>query len=277
MKLIKILLILVLLTTSFHIHAERIITLAPALTEMVFALGKGDNLVGNTKFCNYPEQAKKVTRVGGLLDVNLEIIIGLKPDVIFLYPESYEKIKIMEKKAKLVIVKHTNLEDIFAGIIAVSKTLGIENKGNELITDMKTRLEVIRKKAAAKKKVKVLLIVGRNPDTLNNMYIIGAGDFLNQLMSVAGGKNAYGGNIHYPGISIESIVAMNPGVIIELSAFNEGINEQKVMGLWEKFPFIAAVKNKKITIIKDDLWLIPGPRVPQIAEKMYSLFFNTQD
>lgn len=277
MKLIKILFIPVLLIMPFQIHAERIITLAPALTEMVFDLGKGDNLIGNTKFCNYPEQAKKVTRVGGLLDVNLEIIIGLKPDVIFLYPESYEKIKIMEKKAKLVIVKHTNLEDIFNGIKTVSTALGVENKGNELIADIENRLNVIRQKAVAKKRVNVLLIVGRNPDSLNNMYIIGAGDFLNELMSAAGGKNAYEGNIHYPGISIESIIAMNPDVIMELSAFNEGIDEKKVMSLWGKFPFISAVKNKKIIIIKDDLWLIPGPRVPQIAEKMYSLFFNTWD
>jgi iron complex transport system substrate-binding protein len=105
------------------------------------------------------------------------------------------------------------------------------------------------------------------------MYIIGAGDFLNELMAVAGGRNAYEGGIAYPGISIESVVAMNPDVIIELSAFNEGINDKKVIGLWKNFSFISAVKNRRITIIKDNLWLIPGPRVARIAEKMHSLFF----
>lgn len=182
----------------------------------------------------------------------------------------------MEKRAKLVVVKHTNLGDVFEGINAISKNLAIESKGNELTADIKRQLEDIRKKTAVEKKVKCLLIIGRNPDTLSNMYIIGAGDFLNELMAVAGGRNAYEGNISYPGISVESIIAMNPDVIIELSAFNEGINEEKVLGLWDKFSFISAVKNKKITIIKDNLWLIPGPRVPRIAEKMYSLFFKTQ-
>ncbi|MCU0288605.1 MAG: helical backbone metal receptor [Acidobacteria bacterium] len=273
MKLLKLLFTLFLITAaSFHIQAERIITLAPALTEIVFALGKGGNLVGNTKFCNFPGEATKITRVGGLLDVNLEIIVGLKPDVIILYPESYEKIKIMEKRAKLVIVKHTNLEDIFVAINVISRVLAIEKEGDQLIAGMKHRLDNIKQKTGLEKKVKVLLIIGRNPDTLSNMYIIGAGDFLNELMAVAGGENAYQGNISYPGISVESVIAMNPDVIIELSAFNEGIKEENVLSLWQKFPFISAVKNKKITIIKDDLWLIPGPRVPLIAEKMYSLF-----
>lgn len=267
---------LILAIVPFHMNAERIITLAPALTEIVFALGKGSNLVGDTKFCNYPVEAQKIARVGGLLDVNLEIIVGLKPDVIILYPESYEKIKIMEKRAKLVIVKHTNLGDVFDGINAISKTLNIEDKGNELTANIKRHLEAIRQKTAGEKKVKVLLIIGRNPNSLSNMYIIGAGDFLNELMEVAGGRNAYQGNISYPSISIESIIAMNPDVIIELSAFNEGIKDEKVLDLWEKFSFISAVKNKRITIIKDDLWLIPGPRVPLIAEKMYSLFFKVQ-
>lgn len=274
MKLLKLLFIFFFLAAApLFVHAERIITLAPALTEMVFALGRGDSLVGNTKFCNYPEEAQKVTRVGGLLDVNLEIIVGLKPDVIILYPESYDRIKIMGKKAKLVIVKHTCLGDVFDGIAAVSKALGLEEKGKELISSINSQLGDIRRKTVGKEKVKVLLIIGRNPDTLSNMYIIGAGDFLNELMDVAGGKNAYEGDIAYPGISIESVVAMNPDVIIELSAFNEGIDDGKVMGLWEKFSFISAVKNRKITIIRDNLWLIPGPRVPQIAEKMYSLLY----
>jgi iron complex transport system substrate-binding protein len=104
------------------------------------------------------------------------------------------------------------------------------------------------------------------------MFIIGARDFLNELLDAAGGVNAYEGDISYPSVSIESVVAMNPEVIIELSAFNEGIKEEKVLALWERFPFISAVKNKKIKIIKDDLWLIPGPRVPLIAERMQEFF-----
>ncbi len=266
--------LLMLVTVGVSLHAERIVTLAPALTEIVFALGKGDKIVGNTKFCNFPGEAKKINRVGGFIDINLEILIDLKPDIIFLYPEYYEKIKIMEKKTKLVKVKHNTLKDVFDGVETISKALDIEAGGKELISTIKDRLNRVRQKSYGKKRLKTLLIIGRNPDRLTNMFIVGKKDFLNELLEIAGSVNAYEGNINYPNISIESVVAMNPDVILELSVFNEGIKEEKVLGLWGRFPFISAVKNKKIKIIKDSLWLIPGPRVPRIAEEMHRLFFG---
>ena len=269
-----IIIFLVLVFSVMSLHAERIVTMAPALTEIVFALGKGDEIVGNTKFCNFPEEAKTIRRVGGLLDINLEILISLKPDVIVLYPENLKTLKVMEGKAKLVVVSHTSLEDVFDGISTISKALNVEHKGTELVSNIKRRLDGLRQKNAGKKREKVLLIIGRNPDKLTNMYIIGKGDFLNDLLRAVGAVNAYDGGINYPSISVESVVAMNPDVIIELSAFNEGIDEEKVFGLWERFSFISAVKHRKIFIITDDLWLIPGPRVAEIAEKMHHLIFE---
>lgn len=273
-KMRIIIIFLVLIFSVVSLHAERIVTMAPALTEIVFALGKGDEIVGNTKFCNFPEEAKTIRRVGGLLDINLEILISLNPDVIVLYPENRKTLKIMEGKAKLVVVSHTSLADVLDGISIVSKALNVEQKGTELISNIKRRLDGLRQKNAGKKRKKVLLIIGRNPDKLANMFIIGKGDFLNNLLQAVGAVNAYDGGINYPSISVESVVAMNPDVIIELSAFNEGIDEAKVFALWERFSFISAVKNRKIFIITDDLWLIPGPRVAEIAEKMHHLIFD---
>jgi iron complex transport system substrate-binding protein len=175
-----------------------------------------------------------------------------------------------------VVVKHTSLQDVFDGIAAIAGALGIEEKGKELISNINRQLDGVRQKAVGKKKVKVLLIIGRNPDKLTNMFIIGARDFLNELLDAAGGVNAYEGDIKYPSVSIESVVAMNPEVIIELSVYNEGIKEEKVLALWKRFPFISAVKKKKIKIIKDDLWLIPGPRVPLVAERMHQFLSQEQ-
>jgi iron complex transport system substrate-binding protein len=265
---------ILLISVQWQLYAERIVTLAPALTEIVFELGKGDKIVGVTKYCNYPEEAKQIPRLGGLLDINLELLIEKQPDVIILYPEYYEKLKILENRARLVVVKHADLQDLFTGIRVISRALDVEKKGKTLILTIKQRLDIIRQKAAGKKRVKALLIIGRNPSDLTNMYIIGAGDFLNELIEIAGGVNAYTGDIRYPGISLESVVTMNPDVIIELSAFNEGIKDEEVFGLWKKFSFISAVKNRRIKIIRDSLWLIPGPRVPEIAERMYGFFYG---
>lgn len=260
-----------LLAVCLNLRGERIVTLAPALTEMVFALGKGDRIVGITKFCNYPEETKKIPRIGGFLDVNLELLIRQKPDVIIYYQELHEKLNVMKNKSQLVIVKHSNLDDIFNGISTVAKTLGIETKGKALNSRIKEQLDNIRQKNRDGKKPKTLLVIGRNADNLSAMYIIGAKDFLNELLQIAGGVNAYPGNMEYPSISIESIITMNPDVIIELSAFNEGIDDRVVLDSWNKFPFLTAVKKKKIAIIKDSMWLIPGPRVAEIARKMQQI------
>ncbi len=267
--------IIIILFSTIYLQAERIVTLAPALTEIVYELGKGDSLVGNTNYCNYPSKAKYIKRVGGMLDINLEILVSLKPDFIIFYSEMYEKIKFMKDKSKLVVVKHTNLKDIYDGIEIIAKALHLESKGKELIGFMKSELRNLQKEAERKstQKSKVLLIIGRSRDNLSNMYIIGAKDFLNELLGYAGGINAYQGNIDYPSVSIESIVSMNPQVIIELSAFNEGIEDQKILDQWKKFPFISAVKNNRIKIVRDSMWVIPGPRVPQIARQMFSFIY----
>ncbi len=253
---------------------KRVVTLAPALTEIVFALGKGDCLVGNTKFCNYPEAAKHIPRVGGLIDVNVEVLINKKPDIIFLYRENYESVKVMEQRSRLVFVKHTNLHDIFAGIMVVAQALDVPEKGKGLVTTIKNELQALHTKSTGKKPLKTLLIIGRSPDKLSNMYIVGKKDFLNELMVIAGGCNAYQGEILYPSISMESVVAMNPDVIIELSAYNESIPASQVYELWKKYPFIPAVKTGKINIIDNSIWIIPGPRVAQIAQFMFDIYWG---
>lgn len=253
---------------------ERIVTLAPALTEIVFALGKGNKIVGNTKFCDYPGAAKKIPRIGGLIDVNLELLVNKRPTIVFLYKENYAKVKLLEDKTRLVIVRHTNLQDLFDGINTVATELHIKEKGKDLIADIKSGLDEIKQKAQGKPKLKTLLIIGRNRDRLSNMYIIGKHDFLTELIGIAGGENAYQGDINYPSVSIESVVAMNPDIIFELSAHNEGITADRIFKQWNTFPFISAVKNKKISIVEEQVWLIPGPRVTQIAKKMYALFYG---
>ena len=272
MKILKILILIIALSPT--LSSKRIITLAPALTEIVFALGKGENIVGNTKFCDFPEKAKKIVKVGGLLDLNVERIINLKPDIIILYPESYENLKILKNRIKLLIVPHRTLVHLYKSILQVSKGLKVEEKGMLMVSNLKKKLKNIHNRTRKQQKIKTLLIAGRNPDQLSNMTIIGKKDFLNDILEIAGGINAYNGNIEYPNISIESIVSMNPGYIIEFSVFFQKINNKKVLALWKKYKIIKAVKHDRIKIINDPMWLRPGPRVDEIAQELYLLLKN---
>ncbi len=264
-------LVLLYLLLPGVLTGQRIVTLAPALTEIVFELGKGDLIIGNTKFCDYPEAAKKIKRVGGLMDLSLEILIDMKPDLVILYPEHAGHIKILEGKTKLLIVKHENLADLFAAIEKISQELNVPQKGASIIARIQNDFAKIRQKAANKTKKKVLMVAGRNPDSLSNLYIIGRKDFLNELLDIAGGVNAYSGKISYPNISIESIVAMNPDIIIELSAYNQNIKDSAILNVWRQYPIINAAKNKRIDIIRDPVWLRPGPRVATVAGEMVRL------
>jgi len=141
-----------------------------------------------------------------------------------------------------------------------------------LVNTIKSTLKKIRNRTKNGVKLKTLLIAGRNPDQLNNIYIIGKKDFLNEILEISGGVNAYEGDIPYPNISIESVVKMNPDFIIELSTSNPGLNQEKMINLWQRFDLINAVKNNRILFIKENFWIRPGPRVGEIAKTLYNLF-----
>jgi iron complex transport system substrate-binding protein len=270
MKIINtVLAIMVLCGPS--LFPERIVSLAPALTEIIFELGHGDSLVGITRFCDFPGPVNNLTRVGGLMDLNLEILIQLKPDLIILYPESLDKIKVLRSRARLLPVSHRNLADLYHSIGKISRALEAEEKGKELVLKLNKKLEAIRQKTVGRPKIKTLLIAGRNPDQLSNLTLIGQKDFLNEILEICGGRNAYQGKIDYPSVSVESIVSLNPEWIIEFSIFFQDIDRKRVRDLWKRYPIIQAVKKGNIEIIVDPKWLRPGPRIAEVAAELFRL------
>lgn len=247
------------------VFSQRVVSMAPAITEIVFALGKGSSLVGVTKFCDYPSAALKIAKVGGFLDVNLEVLLALAPDIVIAYPEHQSQLKLLESRASLLVVGHRTLSDLYASIAAIGSILNAELAANEMVLDMKNKLAAVAAKTGGGKKSRVLIIAGRNADELKNMHIVGKKDFLNELVEIAGGVNAYQGEVNYPNISLETVLFLNPDFIIEISAFYEGIRDEKIFALWRPFAMLQAVQNKRIIIIKESFWLRPGSRVVRIA------------
>lgn len=254
------------------VFAQRVVSMAPAVTEIVFALGKGHTLVGVSRFCDYPLPARTIPKIGGLLDVNMEALLALSPDLVVVYPEQYAQVKFMESRARVLVVKHESLSDLFAAMESIGKAIHAEKEAERMVAGIKKQLAVIRARAGRGKKTRVLVIAGRNPDELKNMYIIGNRDFLNELLELAGGANAYQGTIRYPSISMETVAFLNPDVIIELSAHYEGIGDERIQNLWQPFSMLAAIRNKRLEIIRETFWLRPGPRVGMIAEALARMF-----
>jgi iron complex transport system substrate-binding protein len=259
---------LAVLLSAVGLFSQRVVSLAPGLTEIVFAVGRGDALVGVTRFCDYPAAAKRIEKIGGFLDFNMEALVALAPDIVLAYPEHAGKLRLLPERVRVVTVRHERLSDLLQSIMAIGRELGAENKAARLLQAMKSKLNEVSRRVAGRKKVRILCVAGRSAGELKNMFIIGKSDFLNDLMDVAGGTNAYTGDVAYPSISLETVIFLDPEFILELSAHHEGIPDEKIFALWRPYGMVAAVAKKQVRIIKDSFWLRPGPRVVLIAERL---------
>lgn len=249
---------------------QRIISLSPGVTEILFAIGAGDRIVGVTDFCNYPEEAKSLTKVGGLLNPSYETIITLQPDLIIHQPNKH-KIKNFVEKLGIpnLPISMLSLPDIYSAI----KTIGIathkENAADRLIQSMREKINFHRERLANVSQKSVLLVLGISNDTMRELYGVGPKTFLGEMLALAGGKNILSNTeAQYPKVSKEFIIHESPEIIIEIGRKDILTEESSVKRRkgWQKFSTIRAVKNQNIHMIGADYILIPGPRLVNILE-----------
>lgn len=265
---------LALLFSAMVVFSQRVVSLAPGLTEIVFAIGGGESLVGVTKFCDYPPAARQITKVGGFLDVSVEALVALDPDIVIAYPEHAARMKSLPARVRVLTVRHDRLRDLLESMREIGRVLGKEKAAERLVGSIQQRLRRVALRVRGKKRARVLFIAGRNADELKNMFIIGNNDFLNDLLQVAGGVNAYRGRIAYPSISLETVITIDPEFIFEISSHYEGIADERIFALWRPLFMVAAVSGERVRIIRDPSWLRPGPRVAGVAEELSRLLHS---
>jgi iron complex transport system substrate-binding protein len=255
---------------------RRVIPLAPALTEICFALGFGERVVGVTDFCRFPPAATERPSVGGFLNPNLEKMVALRPDLVLLVPE--EK-PVGEQLARLDIntleVPLYRIADTRAAMVAIAAALGDRKRGERLARGFQDRLDRVIRQAPAADPPQTLLVVGRDSGGLGNIYAAGRRTFLSELLTLAGGRNACPSDIRYPDLSLEGIVVMNPAVIIEFWSgigLNDG-QRQQLKADWSRLPGVAAVEAGRIYILDDAALTIPGPRIPAAVERIQRCLF----
>lgn len=257
------------------LFSQRVVSLAPGLTEIVFAIDGGGNLVGVTKFCDYPQAAREIDKIGGFLDISMEALVALAPDIVLAYPEHADRLKSLPARVRVVTVRHDRLFELLRSIAEIGQALNREKEARRLQGAIRARLQRVARRVRGKRKVRTLCIAGRNADELKNMFIIGRNDFLNDLLEIAGGTNAYKGDIDYPNISLESVIALEPEFILEISSHYEGIAEKRIFALWQPLGMVPAVARRQVRVIKDPSWLRPGPRVGRVAEELATLLHGS--
>jgi iron complex transport system substrate-binding protein len=245
---------------------QRIISLSPNITEILFALGLCEKVVGVTRFCNFPPEAKQKAKVGGYLDPNYEAILSLKPNVVILLSE-FEQIKdfLSELGIKYLAVSNKTVPDILSSIDYLGKEFGVEQQAEQIIFDIQSKINQIKKKTEDSIRPKILIVVERTMGTgvIEDVYAAGKNTFYDELIQMASGINAFKDErIAYPILSAEGIIYLNPDFIIDLVPQLEqtGLKVETLAKDWQSLSQLNAVKNHHVHILSEDYAVIPGPR-----------------
>jgi ABC-type Fe3+-hydroxamate transport system substrate-binding protein len=257
----------------------RIVSTSPSITETLFALGLGNRVVGVSTFCRFPPQAAKLPKVGTFLKPEAELIAGLRPDLVVVHEVSSGiDRKLASMRIPYTVVERGTLASVFSSIRRVATAAGEPARGETLVADLERRLRALRSATSSLPRVRALFIIGRRPGSLTDLVTVGPGSYINDLIEIAGGQNvlAINGQPEYPKISMETILRLDPEVIVDTVDMGETeaersrrqpINEK----LWTAYPMLSAVTTKRLHAATTDALVVPGPRVVDAAEWVASL------
>ncbi len=246
---------------------KRVVSLSPSITDTIFELGMGEKLVGVSSFSKIPEgYKKKIEKVGSFGNLNIERLFLLQPDLIIGYSENIKAKEFAYKYGiKFLEVPHKRIEDIFTSIELIGKNFCAEKKAYMLIKSIKSKISEYKRKQRVKKRV--IVVVEREPGSFKNIYIVGKGDFLSQIIEIAGGVNAYKGDSEYPKVSLEFFLIAKPDVLIEINLYEK---KDKVLKLWKKVRKESRIlREMKVCVLSWDKIVQPGPYVWKSIEKFY--------
>jgi iron complex transport system substrate-binding protein len=247
---------------QFQNPPQRIVSLAPSITETLFSLGLGDKVVGVTRYCNYPLEAKKKQVIGGVVDPNYELIVSLNPDLIIMTvegntKESFERLSGLG--FKIFVTNPRNFDGIFKTMLDIGKICAVEERAKFLVDSLMGELERIEK---PKNKPKIFVLLSLNP-----LMTAGKNTFINEIIERAGGVNIGGrSNQNYPIFNREEILRENPDILI---LTDTTLDKDELLKNFPEWKHLKAVKENKIFKIDPDILLRPSSRVV-LATKIIS-------
>ena len=258
----------------------RIVSLAPSITEIIFALGIGEHLVGVTDHCNYPALARSKPKLGGLKTIGLEAVVSKKPDFIFATRDGNEP-NLLERLSqlgfKVFSFEPRNLEQVLDTIISIGDLLGAEEQAKLLVSELRAKQNEVEQRLETAEVVSVILIYQRSP-----LIVAGSGTFADDLIKRAKGENLAGkAEIPYPAYSLEEIIKKAPAVIVDVSMGKSQNAQKEVIEFWSSWKELPAVKNQRIYALNPDLITRPGPRLfdglLELAQKIHPENFKVEN
>jgi len=258
---------------------QRIVSTAPNLTEVLFALGVGDRVVGVTPYCKHPPEARDLPKIGGLLDPNFEALVALKPDLVVLLQSAAHHRPALERLGlNTLVVPHRSLEGMLQAITMLGTAVGRDAEAERIVADFRTRLGRVKQRVAGRARPRVLVVIERDYAAgLGSMTVAASDasyDLYDRVIEIAGGQNACPRTTApFPPVSTEGLLWMNPDVIVELvpPAAERSLDLEAIRRQWQELPELEAVKNGRVYVLDDDFAMIPGPRFVRLIEKLAKL------
>jgi iron complex transport system substrate-binding protein len=246
----------------------RIVSLAPSITEMLFAIGAGSQVAGVTQFCDFPPEALRKPKVG-YVNLSVEALVELQPDLI-LAPREFLKPNVIASldnlKIPIFIVADQTVEDIFSHIQTIGRMVEHQAEAAALGMDLRKQITAIKERAQGQPPVRVLYVLNSQP-----LITVGPGSFIDQLIGLAGGVNvAAKSGTPYPRLSMETVLLEDPEVLIFPVGQAEGISVSEQQS-WQQWSGLSAIKQGRVHQISADLLNRPGPRIGQGLERLAAM------
>jgi iron complex transport system substrate-binding protein len=246
----------------------RIVSIIPATTEMLFAMGAGNRVVAVSSYDHFPAEVERLPKVGALLDPDVERILTLKPDLVIVY-ETQTDLKTQLDRAKIPYYSyaHRGLPDITETIRSLGAIVGVPAEAGALATRLEQQLAGIRARVASSPRPKTLLIFGRERGSLRNIDASGGEGFLHDMVQTAGGADVLGDMARQSVMmSTEMVLTRAPEVILELRTATDDLNPDA--RAWDALPSVPAVRNHRVYLLQGEEFVVPGPRVAMATERI---------
>jgi iron complex transport system substrate-binding protein len=262
---------------------QRVVSISPAITEILSGLGVFDRVVAVSDYCIYPAGVKNLPRVGSWLNTNVEKILSLRPDLILITDaqvpfigESFQKLNL-----RYVAVPSLSLDDTFRAIDQVGQAVGRVAEASRLVKETRQALDGVHNKTRGVVKPRVLCVVDRTPGTLRDLTVVTPGSFLNELVQIAGGVMATmptkGG---YVTINKEALLAIDPDIILDIVHTPGGRLSEDLQSVWSELPSLRAVREHKVYPVRNEFILHTSQFVNEtvrlLAETMHPEIFRGQ-
>lgn len=235
----------------------RIVSLVPSVTETLFALGVGSQVVGVSQYCDYPPEAAKLPKVGDFIAPNLEAIVGLRPTLVVGINTASDQRQVRALNSlgiPVVMVNDDSVEEVERNITTIGACVGRTAEAARLLASIKARIAAVTARLRDTNKTSVLMVVGHDP-----LVVVGSGTYLDELLSLAHGENiGEASRQTWPRLSLEYLIAVGPQVILDGQM---GSERSVPSSFWARYPTIPAVREDRVRGYPIDLMLHPGPRI----------------